>query len=316
MKILAIVGQTILLSALCGADLRLGIVGTDTSHVGAFTKMLNDPSAPDHIGGAQVVAAYKGGSPDIESSRTRIDKFTQELQNKWHVTIYDSIAELCKHVDAVLIESVDGRAHLAQARQVIAAHKPLFIDKPLASTLADAREIASLAKEAGVPWFSSSSLRFDGVANLRTPDLTGAETWGPGPLEEHHQIDLSWYAVHPIEMLYTVMGPGCEEVTRIATPDADVIVGRWKGGRIGTVRALRPYGKYGAVVFRKGSGKDQTAQYYDEQHAGYAPLVREIVKFFQTSVPPVSNAETLEMFAFMDAAQRSKESGGKPTALR
>jgi hypothetical protein len=318
MNTLATVGQTVLLCALIlpAADLRLGIVGTDTSHVTAFTKMLNDPSAPDHIPGAKIEAAYKVGSPDIESSRTRIDKFTEELRDKWRVAIVDTIPELCKQVDAVLIESVDGRTRLAQARQVIAAHKPLFIDKPLASTLADAREIARLAKDGGVPWFSSSSLRFDGVAKLRAPDLTGATTWGPGPLEEHHQLDLSWYAIHPIEMLYTVMGQGCEEVTRIATPDADLIAGRWKGGRIGTVRALRPYGKYGAVVFRKGDGKGQSAEFYDEQHAGYGPLVHEIVKFFQTGVPPVPNAETLEIFAFMDAAQRSKESGGKPVALR
>ena len=46
---------------------------------------------------------------------------------------------------------------------MIAAHKPLFIDKPLAATLEDAREIARLAKAAGVPWFSSSSLRFGAI---------------------------------------------------------------------------------------------------------------------------------------------------------
>lgn len=319
MNTLTHIGQMIVLSALIlpAADLRLGIVGTDTSHVTAFTKMLNDASAPDHIPGVKVVAAYKGGSPDVESSRTRIDKFIEELRDKWHVTVVQTIPELCKQVDAVLIESVDGRVHLAQAREVIAAHKPFFVDKPLASTLSDAREIARLAKDAGVPWFSASSLRFDGIAKMRTPDLEGAMAWGPGPLEEHHQLDLSWYAIHPIEMLYTVMGEGCEDVTRIVTPDADVIVGRWKGGRIGTVRALRPYGKYGAVIFRRGgTGKGQSSSFYDEQHAGYAPLVREIVKFFQTGVPPVSNAETLEIFAFMDAAQRSKESGGKPTLLR
>src|SRR5438067_7403451 len=124
MNTLITIGQIVLLSALIlpAADLRLGIVGTDTSHVTAFTKLLNDPSTPDHIPGAKVVAAYKGGSPDIESSRTRIDKFTQELQDKWHVAIAGSIPELCKQVDAVLIESVDGRSRLAQARQVIAAH--------------------------------------------------------------------------------------------------------------------------------------------------------------------------------------------------
>jgi GFO/IDH/MocA oxidoreductase family protein len=300
---------------LMAADLRLGIIGADTSHAGAFTKILNDPTSPDHVAGARVVAAYKGGSADIEASRSRVDKFTAELRDTWKVKIVDSIEELCSQVDAVLLTSNDGRVHLAQARIVIAAHKRLFIDKPLASTLADAREIARLAKEAGVPWFSSSSMRFGGVASLRSVDLEGAMTWGPGPLEEHHQLDLSWYAIHPIEMLYTLMGQGCEEVTRISTADADVMVGRWSGGRIGTVRALRPYGDYGAVVFRK-NPKGQAGEVSRKLDGGYAPLVQEIVRFFETGKPPVSNEETLEIIAFMDAAQRSKDAGGRPMALR
>src|SRR5205809_1243133 len=237
------------------ADLRLGIIGTDTSHVTAFAKTLNDPNAADHVSGARIVAAYKGGSLDIESSRNRIDRFTTELKDKWAVKMVDSITGLCSLVDGILLSSVDGRIHLEQMRMAVACNKPIFIDKPLASTLADARAIAKVAKDAGVPWFSSSSLRFGAVQKMRGAKLEGATTWGPGPLEEHHQLDLSWYAVHPIEMLYTIMGTGCEEVTRMSTPDADVIVGRWKGGRIGTVRALRPYATYGAVVFKKPEGK-------------------------------------------------------------
>jgi hypothetical protein len=164
------------------ATLRLGIIGTDTSHVTAFTEILNDESSPDHVPGGQVVAAYKGGSPDIESSATRVDKFADELRTKWKVRFFTSIAEMCRNVDAVLLESVDGRVHLAQVRAVIAAHKPLFIDKPLASTLEDAREIDRLARAAGVPWFSSSSLRFGEIAEtMKFADATGVETWGPGP---------------------------------------------------------------------------------------------------------------------------------------
>ena len=297
------------------ADLRVGIIGTDTSHATAFTKILNDSTAQDHVAGARVVAAYQGGSPDIEESRSRVEKYAAELRDKWQVKIVATIPELCGQVDALMLNSIDGRVHLAQAREALACRKPMFIDKPLASTLEDAREIARLAKEAGVPWFSSSSLRFGGVASLRTPDLEGAMTWGPGPLEEHHHLDLNWYAIHPIEMLYTLMGQGCEEVTRISTADADVMVGRWKGGRIGTVRALRPYADYGAVVYRK-SAKSQKSEVSTKVDGGYAPLVREMVEFLQTGKPPVSNEETLEMFAFMDAAQRSKEAGGKPQALR
>lgn len=295
------------------AELRLGIVGTDTSHVIAFTEILNNESSPDHVAGGRVVAAYKGGSPDVESSASRVDKFAEELRSKWKVHFYPSIPDLCRNVDAVLIESVDGRTHLAQARQVIAAHKPVFIDKPLASTLEDAREIALLASEAGVPWFSASSLRYSEIAeSMKFSDATGVSTWGPGPLEPHHQLDLSWYAIHPIELLYALMGPGCEEVSRTFTPDADVIVGRWKNGRLGTVRALRPYSDFGAVVFRP----KQIVQSKPHSSDSYRPLLVEVMKFFETGQPPVPNQETLEIFAFMDAAQRSKDEGGKPMRLR
>lgn len=295
------------------AEIRLGIIGTDTSHVPAFTRLLNDPTAPGHIPGARVVAAFKGGSPDLESSYTRVDKYAEEIRTKWGVEIVPDIPALCSKVDAVLIESVDGRPHLAQARQVFAARKPVFIDKPLASTLADAREIDRLAKQAGVPWFSSSSLRWSEITeSLSFPDITGAHTWGPGPTEEHHQLDLAWYAIHPIEVLFTLMGPGCEEVTRVAGATSDNITCRWKDGRIGSVRTLRPSGGYGAVVYRK----EGVVQSPAKPRMGYEKLVQEIVRFFQTGKPPVPNEVTLEIFAFMDAAQRSKEAGGKPMRLQ
>ena len=299
--------------AAAAADIRLGLVGTDTSHVTAFAKMLNDRSSPDHVPGARIVAAYKGGSPDNATSAKYIDQYTEELRSKWGVEIVPDIKTLCSKVDGVLLTSVDGRPHLKEARQIFASKKPVWIDKPLAATLEDAREIARLGREAGVKWWTSSSLRFAGmITALKGPGITGALTWGPGPFEEHHHLDLSWYAIHPIEMLYTLMGPGCVEVTRTYTEGADEIVGRWKDGRVGSVRALRPYGAYGAVVFR---GRE-AAQSDPKAPTGYRPMVVEIVRFFETGVVPVPVEESLEMFAFMDAALRSKQAGGKATALR
>ncbi len=287
--------------------------GTDTSHVIAFTQAFHDSNARDYVPGFRVVAAYKGGSPDVEASRTRVDNYAQELASRWNVEIVPDIAALCAKVDGVLLESVDGRTHLAQARQVFAARKPVFIDKPLAATLEDAREIARLAGEAEVPWFSSSSLRYSEiVAALKSPRAAGATTWGPGPLEEHHYLDLSWYGIHAVEMLYALMGTGCREVTRVSSAGADVVAGVWKDGRIGTVRVLRPTSGYGAVVF----GPKGAVQSNEKMATGYGPLLKEIAGFFRTRVAPVPNEETLEIFAFMDAAQRSKETGGRPAALR
>src|SRR6476646_2642729 len=313
MKALATVLLLLTSTPVLSADLRLGIVGTDTSHVIGFATAFNDIGSPDHVPGARIVAAFKGGSPDIPASRDRIDGFTRQLQEKYGVEIVATIAELCRRVDGILLTSNDGRVHLAQAREIIAARKPLFIDKPLASTLEDAREIARLAKEAGVPWFSTSTLRY-AVAGLKAADLSGVEVWGPGPLEEHHHLDLSWYALHEAEMLFTLLGTGCDEVTRVESADASVVACRWKDGRIGTMRALRPYSDYGAVLFRK-TDKNQTSETRPIR-ATTGELDRDLVKFFTSRIPPVPNEETLELIAFLDAAQRSKEDGGRPVRLR
>lgn len=296
------------------ADLRLGIIGTDTSHVIAFSKILNDPKHPEHIPGAKIVAAFKGGSKDIESSYSRVDKYAEELARDWKVEIVPDIATLLSKVDAVLLESVDGRPHLEQARPVIAAGKPLFIDKPLASSLEDAYEIARLAKAKGVPWFSSSSLRWaKSLTPLLQPELKGAIVWGPGPLEEHHYLELGWYAIHAADMLFKLLGTGCETVTRTYTPAQDEITCRWQDGRVGTVRALRPYSDFGAVVFTKDNKVIQSPPKFEYS---YVALVQEIVRFFQTGKAPVSPEETLEIFSFLDAAQKSREQDGKPVKLR
>ena len=296
-----------------GADLRLGIVGTDTSHTVAFASVLNDPESKDYLPGARIVAAYKGGSPDIKESASRVDKYAEELHSKYGVEIVPDIATLLTKVDAVLLESVDGRPHLAQFREIVKGHKPVFIDKPLASTLSDAREIVKVAKEAGVPWFTASSLRFsDGMPALRIAGLNGASVWAPGPREEHHELDLSWYGVHGVEMLYTILGPGCEQVWRTSTPDQDVITGRWKDGKIGVLRLIRPYSSYGATVFSPKEVRTNEKDLY----TGYRSLLVEIVKFFQTGKPPVPERETIEMFEFMDASQRSLKAGGAPVFIR
>jgi len=295
------------------ADIRVGIVGTDSSHAVAFTQIFNDASFASHVPGAKVIAAYKGGSNDIPKSYERVDGFAEQLNREWGVEIVPDIATLCSRVDAVLIESTDGRPHLEQARQVLAWRKPMFIDKPLAVSLEDAREIARLAKVAQVPWFSSSSLRFSTLAmELKFSDAKGYFVWGPGPLEGHHPMELAWYGIHSAELLFTLMGTGCQEVIRTFTSDADVTSCRWKDGRIGSMRVNRPYSEFGAVAFRP----QEVVRSAPKPSTGYPELMREVVKFFATGVAPVSPEETLEIFEFMDAAQRSKEAGGTPQKLK
>jgi predicted dehydrogenase len=294
--------------------LRAGIIGLDTSHVVEFTRLLNNPKNGDDLAGVRVVAAFPGGSPDIASSRARLEGFTKQLRDRFQVEMVGSIDELLAKVDVVLLESVDGRPHLSQVMPVLKAGKIVFIDKPVAGSLADALMIFDLARKHRTPVFSSSSLRYyPGIAAARKNDKIGAVlgclTYGPCSLEEHHP-DLFWYGVHGVEALFTVMGTGCQSVARTHTKDADVATGVWADGRIGTFRGIRQGAAgYDALLFgSKGialaGGK-----------GGYEPLVKEIVKFFKTGRPPVSAEETIEIFAFMEAADESKRQGGAPVTL-
>ncbi len=292
-------------------DLRIGMVGLDTSHVTAFTRVLNDKTDKNHITGARMVAAVKDSSPDVESSYTRVEKYTAELIGKWGVKLYPTVDELCRHVDAVMIENVDGRPHLKHAIDVIKAGKPLYIDKPLAGTLEDCVKIYQLAKEYNIPVFSSSSLRFaKNTLAARAGDygkVLRCETFSPAHLEPHHP-DLFWYAIHGVESLFTVMGPGCVSVQRGTTKDGKIeVTGTWKDGRIGIFREGKGYG---------GTAKCETGEHPVGNYDGYAPLVAAVVKFFKSGKSPVTSRETLEIYAFMQAADESKAANGKEVPLK
>lgn len=306
---LAFVASVSLLQA---DPIRVGIIGID-AHANSWTKIINDPNAGGELADMTVVAAFPGGSPDIPQSLELLEK-AREPMVAAGVEMVDSIDALIKKVDAVMILSIDGRPHLEQAMPVFKAGRPLFIDKPIAATLADAIRIFRAGKEYEVPVFTSSSLRFAKGAlhihkNPRLGEITGAEVYSPCKTEPNHP-DLFWYGIHGVEPLFTIMGTGCQSVTRIRTEGTDVAVGVWKGGRIGSFRGIRDGQRgYGATVFGSkgivhGGGFD-----------GYEPLIVEIVKFFKTGIPPVSEAETLEIFAFMEAADESKRRGGGPVSL-
>jgi hypothetical protein len=294
------------------SPLRAGMIGLDTSHVPAFAKIFNDPKATGDLAGIRVVAGYPGGT-DIPASRDRVGKFTDDLR-KMGIEIVDSIPKLLEKVDVVLLESVDGRIHLQEAIPVINAGKPMFIDKPAAGSLADVIAIYELAKKYSVPCFSSSSLRFaPGVQELVKNDqlgtIVGAATWGPCSYQEGIP-DMFFYGIHGIEPLYVLMGTGCESVTRIQTHDTDLVSGVWKDGRIGSYRGIRRHkADFGAIAF----GSKAIVQ--SAREGGYEELCREIGKFFKTRKPPVSAEETVEIFAFMEAADESKRQGGAPVAL-
>jgi len=293
---------------------RIGIIGLDTSHCIAFTKALNDPKAGPEFAGYKVVAAYPtAGSSDLPASIDRIAGFTEQVKQQG-VEIVGSIEALLNKVDVVILETVDGRKHLEQALPVIKAGKRIFIDKPVAASLKDALTIFEAAAKYNVPVFSSSSLRYivgaKEIGEGKIGKVVGADTYGPARYEKTHP-DLFWYGIHGIEALFTVMGVGCKNITRINTVDTDMLVGTWKDGRIGSYRGTRSgKGNFGGIVFGE-KGDEVLGEF-----KGYNPLLEKIIEFFKTGVVPVTADETLEIIAFMEAADESKLKGGIPVDIQ
>lgn len=294
------------------AQMKIGIIGLDTSHSIAFTKFINGADKKEEYKDFQIVAAYPYGSKSIKSSYDRIPGYIEQVK-EMGVEIVSSIPELLDKVDCVLLETNDGNLHLEQAYEVFKAGKIMFIDKPIGANLAQAIAIYELSKKYNVPIFSSSALRYvpesQKLRNGELGEVQGVNTYTPGTLEPSH-ADMAWYGIHGIEALFTVMGTGCVSVNRMSSEGSDVIVGLWDDGRIGTVRAIREgHRPYDGHAFTD-KGIVSTGKYQ-----GYEPLLREILNFFTTGIPPVSEKETLEIFTFIEAADESKRAKGKIVSM-
>ena len=295
--------------------IRVGFIGLDSSHCTAFTELLHREGNTGDLAGVKIVAAFPGGNPEFPLSRDRVQGYTEKMRTMG-VEIVDSIDALLPMVDAVILGSVDGSQHLAQIEPVLKAGKPVFIDKPLAHNLADALQIQKLAQQYKTPWFSASALRYqkelqDLMSSDVLGDVVGCDSFGQSRAGIGHS-DLAWYGVHGVETLYTVMGPGCISVTRLQTDKSEQVTGLWKNGRIGTYRGIREQTHktgFGASIF------GTKTQQQISLPADYQGLVIEIAKFFKTRQPPISEDETIEIFAFIEAADESKRQGGVPVTL-
>lgn len=289
--------------------LKIGMIGLDTSHCPAFTKLLHEKDNPHYVEGGQVVAAYPGGSQEFANSRNRVEQITAQMRDELKVPIYDSIEAVAERSDAILLESVDGRQHLEQFKILAKYGKPVFIDKPLTCSIAEAKELFEIAEKTNTPVFSSSSLRYaNGVAELGGDDpVHGCIAFGPMAILEDFP-GLFWYGIHSAEVLFSKMGTGCKEVSVSRTETADVVTGIWADGRVGSLYGFRVQGlsAFGATVF---AGKSVQQGIASTTPPWYSLLLKEIITFFRTGKAPIDKNETLEIIAFLEAANTARETG-------
>jgi hypothetical protein len=296
--------------------LKLGMIGLDTSHCEAFARILNDNRNPHHVSGCKVVRAFPGGSDATAFSRDRIASITEKMRDGLGIEIQDSIASMAKGMDGFLIESVDGRQHLEQFRELAEYGKPIFIDKPLACSREDAVAIARIAQKKKIPVMTASAIRFaKGIDDLldSSTAVEGCDAFGPMSLPADYPA-YYWYGIHTAEILFRFMGKGCRSVRAVHQENSDLIVGEWTDGRIGTLRGNRIEGcnSFGCTAFFKGGYRTGVAA-GDPPY--YAMLLRKTVPFLKTGKAPIDFEESVEIISFLDAATRSREKGGESVGV-
>lgn len=288
----------------------IGLIGLDTSHVSAFTRLLNHADDPHHVPGGRVVAAWPGGSPDFELSRSRVAGFTEELASQHGVEMLDSPEAVAERCDLVMITAVDGRVHRSLVQRVIASGKPMFIDKPLATSLDDARAIVDLAAEHDVAMMSCSSLRYADnltAALQQTQQLDGVDLFGPLALQPT-QPGYFWYGIHSVEIVIAAMGPAVDQVHTLKTDRHDTVMMRYDDGRVATIHGLREsHGKFGAVLHTPES--PVMLDLSNNPRPYYASLLQAMLPALPQGAPPIPAAEMLAVIAVIEAINQSRDTG-------
>ncbi len=292
--------------------IRIGIVDFDTSHVVEFTKRLNHKviDKDQWVDGAEITLGCPGES---QLAPERIAGYKKEMESLG-IELVKNPADMIGKVDGVLVESLEGGAHLARAKLFLEAGMPCYVDKPFACSVKDAREMVELSEKHNAPLFSASSLRYAPeltafIADNSHGKIIGAVAYGPGHLSESERLNpgLFHYGIHAVEILYTLMGKGCKRVTCTHEKDVDVATGQWADGRVATVRGIRS-GKadYGCVVFTE-KGVYPLAL---STKTTYRELLKQIVDLFTSKKSPLDVTVSVEIVGFMEAALRSAYNHG------
>ncbi len=287
-------------------EIRIGMVGLDTSHSVAFTKCLQAPDVPpeQHVEGARVVTCMRFETPF--QSKEGLDERQKQLE-AWGVKVTENFAEAVADCDAIMLEINDPAYHVEYFTKCTELGKPIFLDKPMADNTANARKIMQMAKDAGLRVFSSSSLRFvpaliEAIEKIGEPKYVS--TYGPlGKAPAGSSI--VWYGVHAFEMLERAMGRGAKGVFVRKDSVGVVCIVDYGEGKRGVVELTEGAYAYGGSV----RAEKQAIPFTAANVLLYPLQLREVVKFFQGAEPPVTLEDALEVTAMLDAAERSVKSG-------
>lgn len=285
--------------------LKISIIGLDTSHSIAYPRLMQAPDCPRNmrIRGMKAISCLRFETP--YQNKDGLDKRQQQLE-QWGIKVTENFDEAIKDCDAIMLEINDGSYHLEYFKKVAALGKPVFLDKPLAMTLADGRAIIALMRQHGTRVWCGSSIPFcpplDKIiaraGTIQRAHVFGA--FGRAPAGD----SLVWYGVHSFEVLQRIMGRGAARVRALETPNTAIAAVEFKDGREGIVE-LTPVWTYGGVITGKVNDQQTTTPFVLNSTRSYYLILRQIKAFFKGGPAPVDMETTFEGLAMMCAARES-----------
>ena len=287
------------------SDRTIAVIGLDTSHTVAFTQLMQKPGSKC-VDGMRVTRALR--FPSVFQTEAGQDARQAELE-AMGVSMATTLAEAVADVDAVFLEINDPALHLQYFQQVVGFGKPVFIDKPLAANVTEARQIQELAAKHGIPVWSSSSLRF-------IPALAEARAAVPNPVRAHTfgalgraaaGSDLIWYGVHAVEMFVAALGTGAAAVRACEEKSGITLLVRYADERSGLVECLRGFGAYGGRL----QSKERVVFFDSSAGSPYEALMGALRGFVVDGKVPVPLTEAQEVMAILEAGETSLIKGSE-----
>ncbi len=282
--------------------MKIGLIGNDTSHVEVFANLLHNREHAFYLGGAEFAGYIECHSDDMQLSRERAPHF-KEVLNRFGIKRYETIDELDRSVDAWLIVGVDGTRHLEWFSRIVHFQKPVFIDKPVAASLADFDQMTSLSEKWNTPLFSSSSLRFSvDVQAVKNEEIDFLYAYGPLPFQEK-MPGYYWYGIHSLEWIDELFNSDVASVERVKLEEYELVHFVFTDGRRAVFRGEYEWkDKFGGTAHIQ--GKPVHLDLWKMEKPYYVSLLEEMICFFRTGESPVPPGRTRRILEWIEALNR------------
>jgi predicted dehydrogenase len=280
---------------------RVGLVGIENSHAEDIVRYLN---AQPHELSAARVSAIVAGEPDRTAKLTQLGAIE---------TVVQKSQDLLSSVDALIVTSRDGAEHAAQALPFLEAGIPVWVDKPLAASLADAESIVAAAEQSGAALTSSSALRW-------VPDTTAivAAMAAIGPLQEivvsgpadpnSEYGGIFFYGIHAADIAQRLL-PGRPDDIEVTALPAGISV-RYSLGTVRvTLELLGPDSERRIPFWASASGQQGAVEREILLPDNYVqPGVNAFVGMLRSGIAPIPYRELVAPIAILESVQRVIES--------